>query len=312
LLLDNCEHLLNACAVLMRTLLRACPSIKILATSREALGIGGEQIYRVPSLSVPDSKQPCTPDTVSQFEAVRLFIERARLVKPEFDVTHQDASPLAHICSRLEGIALAIELAAARVRSLTVEDIHDRLDQRFRLLTGGDRTALPRQQTLRALIDWSYDLLNNQERILFARISVFAGGCTLAAAEHVCSDEGTADVGIDKWEVINLLTSLADKSLVIAEERAGSARYRLLETVRQYAAERLQARGEMIELCNRHRDWCVALAEEAAPHLYDADQVRWLDCLEGEHDNRPFPRYSTLFPLQWRPQVANASITDRP
>ena len=185
LMLDNCEHLLDACAELADTLLRQCPQLTILASSREALGIGGEQAYRVPSLSLPDPKRPAhAGEPSTPFEAVQLFIDRALRAQPDFQLTDENASAVASICHRLDGIPLAIELAAARVRSLSVEEIDARLDHRFRLLTGGIRTALPRQQTLRSLIDWSYDLLNDQERRLLQRLSVFAGGWTLDAARR--------------------------------------------------------------------------------------------------------------------------------
>ncbi len=246
LLLDNCEHLLSACAQFVAALLRACPTVTILATSREPLGVGGEITFRVPSLSLPTVAQAtlATVDSLSQFEAVRLFIERAQSVKPDFTVTNQSAPALAQLCYRLDGIPLAIELAAARARSLAVEQINDRLDIRFRILTGGDKAALPRQQTLRALIDWSYDLLTDTEKIFFTRLCVFSGGWTLHAAEVVCGYEPVED-----WEVLDLLTSLVDKSLVVAEAGEGihaetghrETRYRLLETLRQYGMEMLEA-----------------------------------------------------------------------
>lgn len=280
LLIDNCEHLLDGFAQLADTLVRQCPYLKILASSREALSIGGEQAYRVPSLSLPDPKQAHTPASVAPFEAVQLFIDRARLVRPDFQVTHQNASTLASVCYRLDGIPLAIELAAARVRSLSVEEINSKLDQRFRLLTGGSRTALPRQQTLRALIDWSHDLLSVTEQALLRRISVFAGGWTLAAAEQVCSGKGVADD-----EVLDLLTALGDKSLVLVEGRNGTTRYRLLETVRQYARDRLLECGEGEAWRDRHLACFVSLAEEAKPQLRGTDQQVWLDRLETEHDN---------------------------
>lgn len=270
LVMDNCEHLLSVCGQLLSALLRACPSLKGLATSREALGIAGELTHRVPPLTSPDLKQTITPESLNQYEAVRLFIERAQFHKPDFSVTSQNAPALAQLCFHLDGIPLAIELAAARVRSLSVEDINTRLDSRFRLLTGGDRSALPRQQTLRALIDWSYDLLGAKEKLLLARLSVFVGGWTLASAEQVCIGErtqtskSTADRAgraesaeeemIEDWEVLDLLSSLADKSLVLVEEQTGGGRYRLLESVRQYMAEKLQQSGEETIVRCRHRD----------------------------------------------------------
>ena len=280
LLLDNCEHLLDGCASLVDTLVRQCPHITILATSREALRTDGEQAYRVPSLSLPDPKQAHTPVSIAPFEAVQLFTERALLARADFEVTNQNAPTLASICYRLDGIPLAIELAAARVRSLSVEEINRRLDERFRLLTGGSRTALPRQQTLRSLIDWSYDLLNDSEKRLLQRLAVFAGGWTLDAAEHVCAGEGVEERG-----VLDLLTSVADKSLVLAEQNDGDYRYRLLETVRQYAQDKLLESGVDQAVRTRHHDYYLALAEEAEPKLLGAEQIEWLQHLEVEHEN---------------------------
>ena len=280
LLLDNCEHLLDGCARLVDMLLRECPQVKILASSREALGMGGEQAYRVPSLSLPDPKQTHTPASVAPFEAVQLFTDRALLVRPDFKVTNENASTLASICSRLDGIPLAIELAAARVRSLSVEEINSKLDERFRLLTGGSRTALPRQQTLRSLIDWSYDLLQEPEKRLLQRLSVFAGGWTLEAAEQVCAGDGVED-----RDALDLLTSLADKSLVVVEQSDGHSRYRLLETVRQYARERLVESGGGEAVRVRHRDYFLTLAEQAEPKLVGAQQAEWLRRLDEEHEN---------------------------
>jgi predicted ATPase/class 3 adenylate cyclase len=280
LLLDNCEHLLDGCARLADTLVRQCPQVRVLASSREALGIGGEQTYRVPSLSLPDPKQAPTPVSIAQFEAVQLFSDRAVLARADFEVTNQNAPTLASICYRLDGIPLAIELAAARVRLLSVEEINRKLDQRFRLLTGGSRTALPRQQTLRSLIDWSYDLLRDPEKLLLQRLSIFAGGWTLEAAEQVCSGAGVED-----REALDLLTSLADKSLVGVEQREGPSRYRLLETVRQYAREKLSECGGDEEVRERHRDYFLALAEQAEPKLMGVEQAAWLQRLEEEHEN---------------------------
>ena len=280
MLLDNCEHLLDGCAQLVDTLVRQCQHLTILVSSREALGIGGEQAYRVPSLSLPDPKQAHTPTSVAPFEAVQLFTDRALLVRPDFQVNDQNAATLASICYRLDGIPLAIELAAARVRSLSVEEINGKLDQRFRLLTGGSRTALPRQQTLRSLIDWSYDLLHEPEKQLLQRLSVFAGGWTLAAAEQVCAGDGA-----DDRNMLDLLTSLCDRSLVVVEQHDGRYRYRLLETVRQYAREKLAESGGSDAVRQRHRDYFVTLAEEAAPKLIGAEKAAWLQRLEEEHEN---------------------------
>ncbi|MEO8739917.1 MAG: tetratricopeptide repeat protein [Casimicrobiaceae bacterium] len=280
LVLDNAEHLLAACAQFADTVLRRCPEVKMLVSSREGLGVMGEVSYRVPSLAMPDPKRDTSRASVSRYESVRLFTERAQFHAPQFAVTEQNAAALASICARLDGIPLAIELAAARARSMSVEEVNKRLDQTFRLLTGGSRTALPRQQTLRALIDWSYDLLNTTEQALLWRIAVFAGGWTLDAAERVCADEA-----IENSSVLDLLTSLVDKSLLLTEERCGVTRYRLLETVRQYARDRLLESGESRRWRNRHLEYFVSLAESAEPHLTGPEQQSWLDQLEREHEN---------------------------
>lgn len=280
LVLDNCEHLLDACAKLADTLMRQCPRVQLLASSREALGISGELTYRVPSLSLPDPNRHQTPESLTHFEAVQLFLERALFHQPTFAVTNANASSLASICHRLDGIPLAIELAAARVRSLSVEDINSKLDQRFRLLMGGSRAALPRQQTLRSLIDWSYDLLSEVEKALLCRLSVFAGGWTLESAEQVCSGDPVED-----WEVLELLSSLCDKSLVVSEPASSSTRYRFLETVRQYARDRLMESGGGAVYRGRHLSYYMDLVKEAEPQLMGPNQVLWLNLLEREHDN---------------------------
>jgi predicted ATPase/class 3 adenylate cyclase len=280
LVLDNCEHLLAACAQLADALLRACPKLRIVTSSREGLGIVGEQTYRVPSLAVPDPRDASPVERLLEVEAIQLFSDRARLSQPSFAVTEANVPAVVEVCHRLDGIPLAIELAAARVKALPVEQLATRLDDRFRLLTGGSRTALPRQQTLRALIDWSYDLLSGEERTMLRRLSVFAGGCTLAAAEAVGAGEA-----IEEWAVLDLLTGLVEKSLVLYEEQQGEGRYRLLETVRQYARDRLLESGEGEAARDRHLQFSVKLAEEAEPWLRKAEQPQWLDLLETEHDN---------------------------
>jgi predicted ATPase/class 3 adenylate cyclase len=280
LVLDNCEHLLAACAELVEALLRSCSSLCILASSRESLGIAGETSYQVPSLSLPDLKQLPPAEALIQFEAARLFADRATAALPAFRLTEQNATAVARVCSQLDGIPLAIELAAARVKVLPVAKIAERLDDRFRLLTGGSRTALPRQQTLRALIDWSYDLLSENERALLRRLSVFAGGWTLEAAETVCAGEG-----IEPGEVLELLTALVEKSLVLYEPQRADARYRLLETVRQYSRDRLLESGESESVRGRHLDFVLSLFERAEPLLLGPEQIVWLDRLEAEHDN---------------------------
>ena len=296
LLLDNCEHLLADCAQLSDGLLRACPHVTILASSREGLGMAGEQTYRLPSLSLPPlpsspssrkarGDRGVTAQSVSEYEAVRLFADRALLSQPAFAVRDQNAFAVTSVCNRLDGVPLAIELAAARVRSLSVEEIDTRLDQRFRLLTGGSKTALPRQQTLRALIDWSYDMLNAREKSLLCRLSVFAGGWTLKAVAQVYIDKSLAEVSTEDWEVLDLLTSLVDKSLVIAETQADMTRYRLLETVRQYGRDRLAESEESMVVRARHRDYFLTLAEEIKPKLSGPEQAHWLSVLEVEHDN---------------------------
>jgi predicted ATPase/class 3 adenylate cyclase len=285
LILDNCEHLIGACAQLAEALLRACPNLRILTTSREALGIAGESVWIVPSLSLPDRwYQPSTGSdivsAITQYEAVRLFIDRAISVLPTFTVTNQNAPAVAQICHRLDGIPLAIELAAARVKVLSVEQIASRLDDRFHLLTGGSRTALPRQQTLQAAIDWSYNLLSEAEQVLLSRLSVFAGGWTLEAAEAVCAGES-----VKESEVMDLLSRLVYKSLVIAEELSGEKRYRFLETIRQYSRDKFVKSGEEENIRNRHLDFFLGLAERSEPRLLRKEQIVWLEQLEMNHDN---------------------------
>ena len=238
LVLDNCEHVLPSCASIAEALLQACPRLRILVTSREALRVGPEVVRQVPSLTLPESDAP--PSTLlAQSEAVRLFIERAAAVRSGFALTTVNAVAVAEICRGLDGIPLAIELAAARVSALTPQQIVRLLSDRFSLLTAGRRTALPRHQTLRALIDWSYDYLSPSERTFFSRLSVFMSGFTLEAATAVCADSSDA-----RTDVLELLVGLVDKSMLLVEERDGEARYRLLETVREYARERLASSGE--------------------------------------------------------------------
>jgi predicted ATPase/DNA-binding SARP family transcriptional activator len=286
LVLDNCEHLIDAAAALAQTLLERCPRLRILATSRQRLGLTGEVAWRVPSLLVPDVERlPSSPADATAaaltFPAIQLFVERASSAHTGFRLSRRDEVEAAcRICYRLDGIPLAIELAAVRVRSLTVENIHSRLDQRFRFLTGGSRSALPRQQTLQSLIDWSYDLLSEEEKALFCRLAVFSSGWTLEAAESVCAGDA-----VEEWEILDLLTSLIDKSLVMTETSGVSVRYRLLETVRQYARDRLAERGEELTIRTRHQACFLMLAEESRPKLRGSEQAHWLSVLEEEHDN---------------------------
>ena len=290
LILDNCEHLIQAVANLAEALLLACPDIKLLVTSREALGISGETAYRVPPLNLPPDGPPAPrqADVAARYEAVRLFVERAATIRPDFVLTDANTDAVVQIVRRLDGIPLALELAAARVRALGVEQIADRLDDRFQLLTGGSRTALPRQQTLRALIDWSWDLLAAEEKLLFRRLAVFVGGFTLEAAEFVCARlEPSSPAQTASLDVLELLTRLVEKSLVVAEEQGGAARYRILETIRQYAREKLLEAGEaeVKGVRGRQLEFFLELAETAEPGLRGDGQLAWLRRLELEHDN---------------------------
>ncbi len=279
--LDNCEHILSASRDLADTLLRACPHLRILATSRGALGVDGEVTYRVPSLQLPDLRQLPAPAALAEYEAIRLFAERAALSQPGFSVTDSNAASVAQICHRLDGIPLAIEFAAARVKVLSVDQIAARLDDRFHLLTAGARKTFPRHQTLQATMDWSYDLLSAPERTVLRRLSVFAGGWTLEAAEAICPSDG-----LEAFDILDVLTQLVDKSLVAAETPDGEARYRLLETVRQYAHDRLQESGEADDARRRHRDWYLTLAEQAQSELNRGQRGElWFERLETEHDN---------------------------
>ena len=261
LVLDNCEHLVEATAELVDQILHACPGVKILASSREALGISGESVYRVPSL--PEA------------EAVRLFVERATKADSRFTLTGQNGSYVSQICTRLDGIPLAIELAAARVKLFTPEQIAARLDDRFKLLTGGSRTALPRQQTLRALIDWSYQTLNETEQRALRRLAVFSGGWTIEGAEAVIGED----------EALDGLLGLVNKSLVNVEEQNGKSRYRFLETIRQYAMDKLLESGEAVETRNRHFDFILKIAEKSERQMFGTPDITWLDEMELEHGN---------------------------
>src|SRR5262245_39588833 len=291
LLLDNCEHLLDACARLADALLRACPHLTIVATSREALGIAGETVWRVPSLALPAvfAGQPLPPvETLTRYEAVALFVDRAQAVQPRFALTRESAPAVVSVCALLDGIPLALELAAARVRALSVDQLLARLTDRFRLLTGGSRTALERHQTLRAAVDWSHALLTAPERVLFRRLAVFAGGWTLEAAEAVGPAPDGPAGGLAREDVLDLLTRLVDQSLVdvVAEAPgAGPARYRLLETLRQYAQHKLVEAEEVAAVRGRHAAHYLALAEQAQPALHGPEQLVWLDRLEEEHAN---------------------------
>jgi predicted ATPase/DNA-binding CsgD family transcriptional regulator len=276
--LDNCEHLLEACAEAVESLLKAAPELLVLATSRAPLRADGETAWRVPSLSLPDLA--ATRGALARSEAVALFVERARNVQAGFSVTDDNAGSVARLCGELDGLPLAIELAAARVRMLSVEQIAAGVSHRFRLLTGGPRTAVPRLQTLRASVDWSHELLSEEERVLLRRLAVFMGGFTLEAVDEVCARDG-----IDGDQALDLLASLVDQSLVIAEEHERGVRYGLLETVRQYGLARLAAAGEEETLRGRHRDFFLGLAERAGPELETGRQRAWLELLDPEAAN---------------------------
>jgi predicted ATPase/DNA-binding CsgD family transcriptional regulator len=278
LVLDNCEHMVGACAELADVLLRSCPDVRILATSREPLGVAGEVSWTVPPLPLPDARREETPDGLLRFGAVGLFVDRARDAAPAFALTGSNARTVARLCARLDGMPLAIERAAARTRALSPAQILERIDDRFRLLTGA-RTASPRHRTLLATMEWSHDLLSEKEKITFRRLSVFAGGWTLDAAEAVCSG-GT----IGAEEVLELLSCLVDKSLV-AVSQGEQVRYRMLETVRQYASDLLDDSAEEEEVRDGHADFFLTLAERAEPGLMGQEQRVWLARLEVEHDN---------------------------
>jgi predicted ATPase len=293
LLLDNCEHLIQACAELAETLLRACPQLSILATSREGLSITGESAYPVPPLSLPEASPHDSLDAVHRSEAARLFVERASAARPDFALTSDNAPAVTEICRQLDGIPLAIELAAARVKVLRVEQIAARLNDRFRLLTSGSRTAEHRHQTLQGLIDWSYDLLSEPERILLRRLSIFVGGWTFDAAQTVCNASDFAwrnrplprPVPAIVLDTLDLLAQLANKSLVMIEHKPGAEpRYRMLETIRQYAMARLEASGEADEVRERHTTFYLALAE-IRDQIPLPEQPAWLDALYSDHDN---------------------------
>lgn len=279
IILDNCEHLIEPSAELAAGLLRACPKLRMVATSRQDLLVAGEKTWRVPSLPVPDPQRLPGLEVLAQSAAVALFLDRAAGVNPSFRLTEKSAPLVVQICRELDGIPLAIELAAARLMMLSVEQIADRLKDRFRLLTGGSRTALPRQQTLRAAIDWSFELLTAPERMLLRRLSVFAGGFALDAAESVCARDS-----IDPADVLDLLTALASKSLLVVDEKL-DRRYRLLETLRQYAAERMSQAGEAKQLQELHRGWFLSLAERAENELHGPEQFVWFEHLETEVEN---------------------------
>jgi predicted ATPase/DNA-binding SARP family transcriptional activator len=310
LVLDNCEHLLDACARLVGTILAECGEVQLLATSREPMGLRGEVAWRVPSMSVPTPAElrethKDALDAWLEYDALQLFVARAAEAQPAFQLSHANLRQAAEVCCRLDGIPLAIELAASRLRAMSVDDLAARLGAslgaRFGLLAGGPRTAVPRQQTLRATLDWSHDLLAPAERVLYRRLGAFAGSFSLEAVEAVCGSVGVWECGCpgaapsrihphshtptQAHEAVDFLTALVDKSMVQYEPREVGARYRLLETLREYACERLEAAGETAELRKRHLEYFLALAEEAEPELIGPKQANWLTRLDEEHDN---------------------------
>ena len=298
---DNCEHVIDDCARLIEQLLSACPQLQILTTSREPIGLTGEGVWRVPSLALPDADaEHLPPNRLLHYDAISLFVQRAVTISPQWEFA-ANASAVARICTRLDGLALAIELAAARLRVLSAEQIASRLDDRFELLTDGSRTALPRHQTLRATMDWSYGFLSDDERQVFQRLSVFADGWTLEAAEQVASDDRS---GLRQSEVLDRLAHLVDKSLVAVEKQAGEVRYRLLETIREYARDKLIATGETEALRDRHLTYFMQYAERLEPHWHGAEQKFWLNQIEAEHDN-------LRAALGWAIERGRASATQR-
>jgi len=280
LILDNCEHVLEPVATIAAAIIGTAPDVRIMNTSRQMLDVSGEEVFRVPSLDVPHTVADLTPAGVEQFGAVALFVDRARSIDKSFTVTDNTAPIVADICRRLDGIPLAIELAAARVKVLSISNLAQRLNERFKILTGGSRDVLPRQKTLTALIDWSYDLLKPQEQLLFTRLSIFAGSFSLDAAVKVCGREG-----LDEIEVLDLLSSLADKSLVVSDTAANQERYHLLESTRAYALDKLAAAGEREQLARRHADYYHDLAESADEQFATGSTLAWVADVERDLDN---------------------------
>jgi predicted ATPase/DNA-binding CsgD family transcriptional regulator len=280
LVLDNCEHLRNACAVLADTVLRAAPALRVLATSRQVLGLTGEHIFQVPTLSVPDADWCPPPAALYQYEAVSLFLDRATAVKPNFTLTEANAETIARICQRLDGLPLAIELTAVRLRALSVGEVLERLEDRYRLLTAGSPGVLPRHQTLRALIDWSYGLCSERERVAWACLSAFSGGFDVPAAEAVCAFDGpTASA------VLDTLATLVDKSILVAEEHEGRVRYHMLETIREYGRDRLRESGTESAVRKRHCDHFERMVEQARDEWCGSGQQRWMVRILREHNN---------------------------
>jgi predicted ATPase/class 3 adenylate cyclase len=280
IIFDNCEHLIAAAAQITAAIIKGAPQVRVMTTSREALGIAGEVVHRVSSLGVPESSADITAQNATNYGAVALFIDRATAANTRFTLNDADARVLADICRSLDGIPFAIELAAARVKVMSVTHLAERLKERFRILTGGDRTALPRQQTMRALVDWSYNLLNERERTILNRVAVFAGGWTLEAASEICADDT-----IESWEILDLISSLVDKSLVVVEMSGTSERYRLLESTWQYAREKLAEAGESEVLNHKHAVYFLRIAQAADASWPSTSTNAWVGALEPELAN---------------------------
>lgn len=277
LLFDNSEHLLNKCAVIAETLLSYCPNLKIISTSRESFNIQGETIYRVPPLTMPEKIRNESFESLCEYESVKFFYDRAVTINAKFELTRENIFAIAELCKKLDGIPLAIELASKRVNVLTAEKILERLDDRFKLLTSGSSTALPRQKTLRAMIDWSYDLLNPNEQLLLQRLSIFMGGWTLESAEEICSDEN-----IDEYEVLDMMNSLLDKSLIVYKENNGTGRYGILESIKYYGLEKLGGKTEEFQ---KHLDYFLKISSFRKQKEKGMGELAWLKMIDNELDN---------------------------
>ncbi len=296
LILDNCEHLVTQTSHIVATIVKQSPRVKLLLTSREHLNLQSEHIYRMPSLAMPPAGNTLTAEEALKFGAIALFVARASALDAQFAFSDDKAAIVADICRRLDGIALAIELAAARVTILNLKQLSRRLDERFRLLTGGDRTALPRQQTMRAAIDWSYELLSEEERTIFRRLSIFQGGWTLEAASDIC-----ADGSVDDFKILDSLSSLVNKSLVVVDLGAETQRYRLLESLRQYALELSRNAKEYDLIARRHAAYFSGFTNQVADQWRKISEVEWLALIEPELDN-------IRAALQWALEAANDAI----
>jgi non-specific serine/threonine protein kinase len=280
LVLDNCDHLRDECGILAEALLRRAPGLQILGTSRHTLGVTGEHVFQVPPLAVPEDVATIEPDAVAHYEALNLFVERAQAVSPSFRLTESTVRATAAICQRLDGIPLAIELAAARLRAMSVHDLLDRLDDRFQVLVGGSPSALPRHRTLRELIGWSWDLCSDEQRSVWARTAVLSSSFDLAAAEAICAWEP-----LDRSAVLDAVSALVDKSILIAQDHGGRVRYRMLETIRQYGLEQLDAAGQTSEMRERHRAHYAAVARDAGKGWFSDQQATLLSQLRVEQNH---------------------------